>query len=259
MGHSHLDISSQEGVTVIRLNRPPVNAINTAFTQQLSTAFDACASDGAVRAIVISSAVPGIFSGGADIRELHGLDQAGCKIFVERGQALFDRIEGLPKPVIAAINGACVGGGAELAMACDLRVAGHSARFGQPEVNLGVVPGWGGTQRLPRLVGKTRSMEMLMLGETVPAEAALSMGLVNQVVTDEEVLSTAIALARKLLGKSPIALSAVKRAVQQGLGQSLAEGLKVEAECYLKAYGSGDSQEGIRAFLEKRAPRFTDA
>ena len=259
MGDSYLDISSQEGLTVIRLNRAPVNAMNTAFTQQLSAALEACASDGAVGAIVISSAVPGIFSGGADIRELQVLDQAGCQAFIERGQALFNRIEGLPKPVIAAINGACVGGGSELAMACDLRVAGRSARFGQPEVNLGVVPGWGGTQRLPRLVGKARGMEMLMLGESIPAEAALSMGLVNQVVADEEVLPTSIALAGKLLGKSPIALAAVKRAVQQGLDQSLAEALKVEAECYLKAYGSGDSQEGIRAFLEKRAPRFIGA
>jgi enoyl-CoA hydratase len=162
----------------------------------------------------------------------------------------------IPKPILAAINGACVGGGMELAMACDLRIAAESARFGQPEVNLGVVSGWGGTQRLPRLVGKTRALELLMLGEQISADEARAMGLVNRVVPDDMLVAEVTTLARKLAAKSPVALAKVKESVEGGLGLPLAEGLGEEARCYVDAYVSEDAKEGIRAFLEKRPARF---
>ena len=184
------------------------------------------------------------------------MDEAACRSFVEYGQGLMNRMEAVPKPIIAAVSGACVGGGCEMAMACDLRVAGLSARFAQPEVNLGVLPGWGGSQRLPRLVGKTRAMQMLMLGEALSAETALEIGLVNCVVSDEDVLPMTMDLARQLMDKSPTALASIKRAVQERSHQTLEDGLAMEARRYHEAFGSTDAREGMSAFLEKRKPRF---
>ena len=257
MRGSYLEITSEGEITVIALNRSPVNAMSRALMGQLAAAVEGCEAEPSTRAVVIASSLTQMFSGGADIRELEGLDEAGCREFVQLGQGLFNRIEEMSLPVIAAIQGPCVGGGCELAMACDLRVAGHSARFTQPEVNLGVVSGWGGTQRLPRLIGKTRGMELLLLGTPISAEEALTFGLVNRLVPDKEVLTTAITLAQQLLVHSSSALASVKEAVQQGLRVSAAEGLEVERDCYIKAFATKDAREGIRAFLEKRSARFT--
>lgn len=245
-------------VALLSMERPPVNAMSRAFMSELAVGLDRAASDSAVRVIVVTSQLSGMFSAGADIRELEGLDAEDCAAFVALGQGLFGRMGEIAKPIIAAIDGVCVGGGMELAMACDLRIAAKSARFGQPEVNLGVVSGWGGTQRLPRLVGKTRGLELLMLGEQVSADAALAMGLVNRVVPDEALMSETIALAQKLAAKSPVALAKVKETVERGLPVPLAQGLSEEARCYVEAYVAGDAREGIRAFLEKRPARFPD-
>lgn len=223
---------------------------------ELEAGLDQAAADPAVRVIIVSSTLPGMFSGGADIRELEGLDADGCAAFIALGQGLFERMGEIRKPIIAAINGICVGGGLELSMACDLRITAKSARFGQPEVNLGVVSGWGGTQRLPRLVGKTRALEMLLLGEQISAEEALAIGLVNRVVPDAALMSETIGLARKLAAKSAVALAKVKETVERGLSLPLAQGLSEEARCYVEAYVAGDAREGIRAFLEKRVARF---
>lgn len=255
MSSAYLTLASEGGVAVITMARPPVNAMNGEFVEQLSATLDRCEADPSVGAIVIVSGLTTVFSGGADIREMEEMDEAGCRDFVRRGQGLMDRMESLPKPIIAAIGGACVGGGCELAMACDLRVAGSSAGFGQPEVNLGLLPGWGGSQRLPRLIGKARGTELLMLGETISAQTALELGLVNRLVPDEEVLPAAMGLARQLLGQSTSALASIKRAVQEGMRTTLEEALKVEARRYHEAFQSPDAREGIRAFLEKRAPR----
>ncbi len=257
MSAAYLKVSVENGIAAITMARPPVNAVDREFVQQLTAALDRCEADGAARAIVIASGFPSVFSGGADIREMEAMDEAGCLDFVRQGQGLMDRMEALPKPIIAAVNGACVGGGCELAMSCDLRVAGRSSSFGQPEVNLGVLPGWGGSQRMPRLVGKTKAMELLMTGEAISADRALDLGLVNLVVPDEEVLSSTMALAGKLLEKSPSALAAIKAAIHEGFSTSLAEGLEVEARQYREAFTAPDAREGMRAFLEKRAPRFT--
>jgi len=256
MAAAHVSLAVTERVAVLSMERPPVNAMSRAFMTELGVGLDQAAADPAVRVIVVASGLAGMFSGGADIRELDGLDAGGCAAFIALGQGLFSRMGALPKPIIAAINGACVGGGMELSLACDLRIAAQSARFGQPEVNLGVVSGWGGTQRLPRLVGKTRGLEMLMLGEQISADEALAMGLVNRVVPDDMLMAEVTALAKRLAAKSPLALAKVKETVERGLPLSLTEGLREEARCYVEAYVGGDAKEGIRAFLEKRPARF---
>jgi len=257
MPSAWVSLAVADGVGLISMERPPVNAMSRAFMGELEASVEHVAADPAVRVVVVTSRLPGMFSGGADIRELDGLGADGCAAFIALGQGLFGRVGEIPKPVIAAINGVCVGGGMELSMACDLRLAARSARFGQPEVNLGVVSGWGGTQRLPRLVGKTRGLELLMLGEQISAEAALAMGLVNRVVPDEALMGETIALAQKLAAKPPVALAKIKEAVERGLFLPLAQGLSEEARCYVEAYMAGDAGEGIRAFLEKRPARFS--
>ncbi|HET7876080.1 MAG TPA: enoyl-CoA hydratase-related protein [Methylomirabilota bacterium] len=256
MPPAFVSLAVTDRIAVLTMERPPVNAMSRALMSELEASLDRAATDPAVRVIVVTSGLPGMFSGGADIRELEGLDAAGCAAFIALGQRLFGRMGGIPKPIIAAINGACVGGGMELSMSCDLRIAAVSARFGQPEVNLGVVSGWGGTQRLPRLVGKTRGLEMLILGEQISADEARAIGLVNRVVPDERLRDEATALARKLAAKSPVALAKVKESVERGLPLPLGEGLREEARCYGEAYVSDDAKEGIRAFLEKRVARF---
>lgn len=251
-----VSLAVDDRVALLSMARPPVNAISRTFLSELEAGLDQAAVDPDVRVIIVTSTLPGMFSGGADIRELEGLDADGCAAFIALGHGLFGRMGEIPKPILAAINGICVGGGLELSMACDLRITAKSARFGQPEVNLGAVSGWGGTQRLPRLVGKTRGLEMLLLGEQISAEEALAIGLVNRVVPDAALMDETMALARKLAAKSAVALAKVKESVERGLSLPLAEGLSEEARCYVEAYVAGDAREGIRAFLEKRPARF---
>ncbi len=244
------------GMAVVSLERPPVNAMSRALMEEFKACLLRAERDPSVRVIIVRSKLDGIFSAGADIRELQGLDPEGCASFIELGQRLFARLGEIPKPIVAVINGVCVGGGLELSMACDLRLAGESARFGQPEVNLGLISGWGGTQRLPRLVGKTRASEMLLVGEQISAAQALTIGLVNRVVPDDSLLDEAMALGQKLVAKSPVALAKIKETIERGLSLTLTEGLQVEAGCYVEAYTSEDAKEGVRAFLEKRPARF---
>lgn len=256
MDKTPISLSISEGVAVLSMARPPVNAMSKAFMAEFDSLLTRFAEDRQARALIITSALPGMFSGGADIREMGDLGKEGCEEFVRLGQRTFGRIGDIPKPVIAAVNGVCVGGGLELSMSCDLRLAAKSARFGQPEVNLGLVPGWGGSQRLPRLVGKTRGLEMLWLGEPISAEEAFQIGLVNRVVPDDDLMSEATDLAGKLSGKSPTGLAKIKESVQRGLTLPLTEGLKEEARCYVESYLDGEAKEGIAAFLEKRPAHF---
>jgi enoyl-CoA hydratase len=249
-----LDVA--DAVATVTMRRPPVNAMSRRFVDELRAHVETAASDPRVRVVVVTSAVPRMFSGGADITELEGLDTAGCAAFIARGHDLFDRFATIAQPIVASVNGVCVGGGMELAMACDLRLAAASARFAQPEVHLGVISGWGGTQRLPRLVGKTRGLELLYLGEPIDSARALAIGLVNRVVPDDALGAETTALARTLASRSPVALAKIKTAVERGLTRPLAEGLREEAAAYVEAYGDGDAKEGIRAFLEKRPARF---
>lgn len=238
------------------LSRPPVNALSQAFLQDLKDALKECAGNPEVHVVVLASALPKAFSAGADIHELVWLDEAKSAEFTAIGHGVCDYIESLPKPVIAAVRGIAFGGGCEVAMACDLRVAGVSASFALPEINLGIIPGWGGTQRLPRLVGKTAALEMMMTGSPIPSSQALSIGLVNRVVADEEVLNEALKLGKTLAAKPPIALALAKRAVHEGAKVHLKDGLAVERDLFAQVRSTQDAQEGIEAFLEKRRPHY---
>ena len=253
---TYVGVEIEDGVAVLTMTRPPVNAMSESLAGEVGACLARVQADPSVRVLVIASGLTRVFCGGADIDELRVMDAAGSEAFIERGRRLVEGIQAMPLPVIAAVGGAAVGGGCELAMTCDLRVAGASARFGQPEVNLGIIPTWGGTQMLPRLVGATRAAELLMLGDPIQAQEALSLGLVNRVVADGEVLSTAVDLARTLAGKSATALAAIKGALWEGLPLAPAQGLEAETRRFHDAFPSGDAEEGIAAFLEKRPPRF---
>jgi enoyl-CoA hydratase/carnithine racemase len=255
--YSNILLDVQGGVALVTINRPPANALSKATIEELLAAFTALENDANARAVVITGAGQYVFIGGADITEFVGLDEAGALASVQRGHELFNKIEHFPKPVIAAINGVCAGGGNELALACDIRIAAESAKLGQPEVDLGIIPGWGGTQRLPRLVGKGRALEMMLTGDFVKADDAARYGLVNKVVPDNEVVTQARNLARKLAMGAPLSMRYIKEATNVGLEQGMAAGFKTEAEAVGKIFASKDAQEGVSAFLGKRRPKFT--
>ena len=244
-------------VAIVTLNRPKaLNALSRALLAELSGVVAAIAADDEVRAVVIIGAGDRAFAAGADISELNALDAAGAKRFGESGQAIFDALERLGKPSIAAVHGFCVGGGCEMAMACTLRIASEGAQFGQPEIDLGLVPGFGGSQRLVRLVGRGRALAMLLGGHRVGAVEAERIGLVNKVVPAAELKSEAVALARTLAAKAPLAVRYILEAVYTGADLPLPQANELEAALFGLAAGTADAKEGTRAFLEKRKPEF---
>jgi enoyl-CoA hydratase len=248
---------SAGSIVIITVNRPAVrNALNQATLDELRNAFDRVRGDPVARVVILTGAGEKAFVAGADITEIAGLTAVEGERFARRGQSVFDAIETLGKPVIAAVNGYALGGGCELAMACTLRVASENAVFGQPEVKLGIIPGYGATQRLPRLVGKGRALEMLLTGETISAAEALRIGLVNHVVPSSELRSASEALAKKIMAHAPQAVRFCMQAVHVGLDSSLEEGQVQEARMFGDCCMTEDMQEGTRAFLEKRAPNF---
>jgi enoyl-CoA hydratase len=242
-------------VAVITIDHPPANAISRAVISGLR---DAVAEIGkpssGVRAAVLMGAGEKVFAAGADITEFQTLGADN----IDSGQALTLEMERCPVPLVAAVNGIAFGGGCELAMACDLRIAAANARFGQPEINLGIIPGWGGTQRLPRLVGTGRAMAMLLTGDPIDARTALEWGLVSAVVEPAELLDAARTLAGKIATRAPLAAQATKRAVRNGAAAaSIAEALEVERQEFVAVFGSEDAKEGVTAFLAKRAAEWT--
>ena len=252
-----LPTDGHAGVAVITLNRPDkLNALNAELLRELHTAITTCQHDPNVRVVVITGSGPKAFAAGADIAELHANDAVGGKLFAERGQAVFTAIERLGKPVIAAVNGFALGGGCELAMACHMRFAADSARFGQPEINLGIIPGYGGTQRLPRLVGLAKAYELILAGDMIDAAEALRIGLVNRVYAAADLLDQTRAFAQMLAAKAPLALYACLEATQASADVSGLEGLYIEASIFGRTCGSEDFKEGTQAFLEKRTPSF---
>ena len=254
---THLLVARDEAVATITVNRPDrLNALNAATIDELRSALLELRHDDAVRAIVITGAGDKAFVAGADIAELAQQSPLGAKITAQRGQHVFDLVETLGKPVIAAVNGVALGGGCELAMACTLRMAADTARFGQPEINLGLMPGYAGTQRLPRLVGRGRAMELLLAGHQIDAAEAYRIGLVDRVVGREELMPAAVALARELGAKAPVAVRAILEAVHKGLQMPFAEAQAYEATLFGLVATTEDMQEGTRAFLEKRKPAF---
>jgi enoyl-CoA hydratase len=249
---------TRDRVAIITVNRPEkLNALNAQTKEELETVLAAAREDPEVDVLVMTGAGTKAFVAGTDIGELSELTGETGESFSTKGQALFDRIEACEKPVIAAVNGYALGGGCELAMACHIRIASSTARFGQPEVSLGIIPGYGGTQRLPRLVGRGPALEMILSGVPVGAEDALRLGLVNRVVEPEKLLESALNLARRIASQAQPAVRLAIRAVNIAEETTLSEGLGSEAALFGECCGTADFVEGVRAFLEKRPPRFT--
>ncbi len=258
MDYQNLIVAREEGVGIITFNRPKaLNALSRATMAELDAAIDELAADPGVGAIVLTGAGDRAFVAGADIGEFNDIPSAQMAAeFARRGQAILDKIESLPKPVLMAINGFALGGGCELAMAGDIRIAADTAKLGQPEINLGLIPGYGGTQRLPRLVGRGMAKYLVLSGDMIDAAEAHRIGLVDFIVPAAELMPFTLKLARKLVGKAPIALNLAKRAINEGLEGSLAEGLAHEADLFGLVFATEDRVEGVSAFLEKRKPAF---
>lgn len=255
----NVKVAVEDRLAIVTVDHRPVNALDRQTLQELGQVIDAVNADGAVKVVVITGGGSLAFVAGADIKEVSQLTSVeAAKEMAALGQAVFLKIQRLAKPVIAAINGVCLGGGLELAMSCHLRVAGDRARFGQPEISLGIIPGWGGTQRLPRLIGRAKAIEWILTGDVVMAQEALRLGLVNAVVPQDQVLKVAKDLARKIASKGAVAVREALRAIEDGLDGTLEAGLAREAQAFGTIATTEDSREGVRAFLEKRQPQFKD-
>jgi enoyl-CoA hydratase len=257
MTYEHILVDISDGIAVLTLNRPKVlNALNAALLAELDVALDALVADDYVRAVILTGAGEKAFAAGADILELEAVNGLKGQALAARGQRIFGKLETLGKPVVAAINGFALGGGCELAMAATFRIASESAKLGQPEVKLGLIPGYGGSQRLPRLVGKGAAMKLLLTGEMVSAAEALRIGLVDEVVSVGELMTRARALATTIAGMAPVAIRQCIAAVHAGYDLPLEEALAHEAALFGLCCGTADKAEGTRAFLEKRPPKW---
>lgn len=259
MSDPTLRVEDHDAVRVVTVHRPDkLNALNSATIEALHRAFEQAAADETVRVVVLTGAGPKAFVAGADIAEMAGLRAAEGRDFALRGQAMMRCVETLPKPVIAMVNGFALGGGLELAMCCHLRIAADTARLGQPEVNLGLIPGFGGTQRLLRLAGRAATLELCLTGTPVDAERALALGIVNRVVPADELRAQTMALAGQLAKAAPLALRGVLDCVNVGGESAIGEGLAYEAAQFGLMFATEDMREGTRAFLERRAPEFSN-
>ena len=244
-------------IAYVTLNRPKVlNALNKATIAELNEVFEDARDDAAVRGVILTGAGEKAFAAGADIGEMVGDTPAEAEVKTRQGQRLTTLIENLGKPVVAAVNGFALGGGCELAMACTIRIAVEAARFGQPEVNIGIIPGYGGTQRLPRLVGKGRALQLILTGEMIDAQEAHRIGLVNEIVAGADLIARAEAILNRVDANAPVAVKLAIEAANRGLDSSLAEGLNLEATLFARCVATEDMKEGVAAFREKRKPRF---
>lgn len=257
MTYQTLLVDVKDGVAFVTVNRPDkLNALNDQVVADLRQAVLALKSDAAVKGVIITGAGPKAFVAGADIGDLARQGVLDGRERALNGQAVLTAIETMGKPVLAAVNGFALGGGCELAMACHIRIASETAKFGQPEVKLGITPGYGGTQRLPRIVGKGRALHLLLTGETIDAQEALRIGLVTKVVPQDQLMAEAEKLMRQILANGPVAVALTIEAVHQGLEMTLAEGLRLEANVFGLVASTRDVKEGLNAFLEKRAAHF---
>ncbi|AGL00069.1 enoyl-CoA hydratase/isomerase family protein [Desulfoscipio gibsoniae] len=248
----------EDGIATITLNRPPVNPLNSKLFRELSQAVGDLDADSSVRAVIITGSGEKAFAAGADISEMKNLTSVEMYRFCQVSLHTSNQIENMKKPTIAAINGLALGGGCELALTCDLRLASDKAKFGLPEITLGIIPGGGGTQRLPRLIGVSRAKELLFLGEMIDAVRAEQIGLVNRVVPYAELMQEAKKLARKLAAWSGHALGVLKGSVNKGINMNLHDALDFEMKNFILAFSSEDRREGFDAFMEKRKPKFND-
>ena len=257
MNFQNILFEKKNSIAYVTVNRPKVlNALNMATMDELRAAFHEIKSDAAIRVVILTGAGEKAFVAGADIGELGAQDPVSAKEYTHRGQSVLNLIENLGKPVIACINGFALGGGCEVAMACTMRLASEAAKLGQPEVKLGIIPGYGGTQRLPRLVGKGIAMQLLLTGEMITAQEAYRIGLVNEVTAPADLVPRAEAIAQKIIANGPLAVQYAMEAVNKGMETPLAEGLYIEAALFGVTAATEDKKEGAAAFLEKRPAQF---
>jgi enoyl-CoA hydratase len=258
MNYPNLLIDITDGVAVVTINRPEaLNALSKDILEELGLAFAAIEKNETVACVILTGSGAKAFVAGADIAAMQSMNAVAAEDFARLGHAVLRAIENFPKPVIAAVNGFALGGGCELAMACDIRIAAENARFGQPEVNLGVIPGFGGTLRLSRLVGKGRAKELIFTGDMIDAHEAYRIGLANKVVAADELLSTAHSMAAKISSKAPVAVRFAKQSVDSGLEMDLDRAGCAEASLFGLCFATADQKEGMQAFLDKRPAKFT--
>ena len=257
MEYANIQFQVKDGVATITFNRPQtLNALNSHLLKELSHALDSVADDEDVRVLILTGAGEKSFVAGADITELATFNALQAKRFAEQGHKLLDKMQSLPIPVIAAVNGFALGGGSEIALACDFIYASENAVFGLPEVTLGLIPGWGGTQRLAKLIPFGKAIEMILTGKRIDAREALNLNLVSSIVPIEKLMTSAKELAVQLCDSAPLAIRAVKEAVYRGYDIPLVEGLKLESDLSSKTMSTKDYAEGRAAFLEKRKPEY---
>lgn len=258
MSNNNIILEINEGIAFITINRPgALNALNEALLDELIDIFINVKKNVEVKAIILTGKGKAFVSG-ADIAEMNGLTPVEGRALMMKGHRVMDLIESLEKPVIAAINGFTLGGGCELAMACDIRISSEKAKFGQPEVNLGIIPGFGGTQRLSRLVGKGMAKYLIMTAEIISADEALRIGLVERVVPAEELMGNAVKVAKTIMSKAPYAVAVAKSVINNGIGLDMKSACTLEIESFTAPFSSDDKIEGMSAFLEKRTPHFTN-
>jgi len=256
MEFKNLIIEKQYPIGIIKINRPEsLNALNIETLGEIRDAVTSLNNEEDIKVLIFTGEGKA-FIAGADIKQMKDMNENDAREFCNMGQKIFDIIEHLDKPVIAAVNGFALGGGCELAMACDIRIASENAKFGQPEVNLGIIPGFGGTQRLPRLVGKGIAKELIFTGDLIDAQTALRIGLVNKIVSAEKLLDETMIMAQKIASKGPIAVLIAKSVINRGMETDLAKGLSFEREAFVQCVASGEAKEGMDAFVEKRMPNW---
>jgi len=259
MEEQHLLVEVREQAAIVTINRPEaLNALSGDMVAGLTRIFQTLAENRDVGAIIVTGAGEKAFVAGGDISAMRTFDPAEALVMARQAHQLMELVSACPKPVIAAVNGYALGGGCELALACDIRIASDRARFGQPEVNLGIIPGWGGTQRLTRLIGRGRALELFFTADHIDAQEALRIGLANRVVPHEELLNTALEMARKICSKSRSALRICKDAVRNGIEMDLRRANQYESDLFALCFANEDQKEGMTAFVEKRKAKFTD-
>lgn len=258
MEYETIVIERNEELAIIKLNRPPVNSLNARAYEEIYSAFCDFEKDNNVKAVILTAVGTKAFAAGLDVKEVAGKSIPECLAFGRLSRKCLDKVADIEKPTVAALFGFVFGGGCELALACDLRIASDDVSIGCPEINLGIIPGSGGTQRLPRLIGIAKAKELLFMGDTVNAETAAHLGLVNKVVPGKDLMHETTAWAKRLAAKPGVAMGLLKKTINNGMNMDLPSAITYENDCFVVSYVSEDGREGFKAFTEKRKPTFTN-
>ena len=252
-------VSTEEtkAIWILTINNPPLNIITPVFFAEFEVVLKQYFQDREAKILIITGAGDRAFSMGADITEIASIDNAAQgRVLAKRGQDLYDQVENSDKPIIAAINSMCFGGANELILACHLRIASEKSKFAQSEINLGIIPGWGATQRLPRLIGTSRARKIILTGDMITAQEAYDIGMIDEIVQHGEVLNRSMEIAKKIIRNSQFAVAYAQKAIREGMKKSLSEGIKIELDCFEQVCASEDMKEGIHAYINKRQPQY---